>query len=653
MPTRRGYPQRGGGYQSNYQYQQPATAQYESFFNPIPIDFLQQNLQQHQGRFDQAFAGALAAKEKAQQESIALGDTTYRNQLVDQSMKDMDRIAQEKYGGDYGRAAKDISREVTNLRADPFWNSSKHLKEQQALQQKFMLEHPDAHLYQDVRNIGAYDPDAQRLRGEQELTFRAGKKGDWQGSVEKQFADIKGDQLFSAMEDSGIPGYFKNMTIRDLKPEQLEKLLADNPNMVESFLTNNPDFERSGLEIRGLKSHDAVVAEATDFILGNILDKPFREERGTITADRGYWLNRAAQLENVYQSPWGPQASTERAATNFEADPSGKNKRITAGFFGDDGSILGKDDYKDSVTRHIPGSQGRTQGLASAIVGSARKAAGERRVKRRGEDRTKVEELVKDLRANNREDFSDDMSDFDIYSKFLEDSSLYDYSINISHSLLNEDFADNLAAQTIQNMARVDFYMKGDNRQQATKYQGKGGIEERTGLPQAAFEQLMTDHVISGKGYDVTEAAYFIEIPDWKGDTPPLNANGTINWGKATLPEDSQRIYFQPDDYTAVANKTITSLDQGFKTRDLEMVNQALDEAGYDPNVTDINMDIYNSAILDKSQDINDVRMIVLPIVGDDGQPTGETSLFSLNDMRKNYFESQTRRLPQYYFKRD
>ena len=83
MPNRRGYPQRGGSYQSNYQYQQPTASQYESFFNPIPIDFLQQNLQQHQGRYDQAFAGALAAKEAALQESIALGDTAYMVVITD------------------------------------------------------------------------------------------------------------------------------------------------------------------------------------------------------------------------------------------------------------------------------------------------------------------------------------------------------------------------------------------------------------------------------------------------------------------------------------------------------------------------------------------------------------------------------------------
>ena len=648
MPNRRGYPQRGGyggGYQSNYQYQQPAAAQYESFFNPIPIDFLQQNLQQHQGRYDQAFAGALAAKEAALQESIALGDTAYRSQLIDSSMKDMDKIAQEKYGGDYGRAAKDISREVTNLRADPFWNSSKHLKEQQALQQKFMLENPDAHLYQDVRNIGAYDPETQQIRGEEQLTFQAGKKGDWQGSVEKQFADIKGTQLFNALQKSNVPGYFENVTIKDLKAEDLRTLLDDNPQMVEASITNNPDFERSGLEIRG-EDKAGVREEAKDFILGNILDKPFREERGSVTADQGYWLRYKAAADNQLQNPWGDMQGGEKHYTGIEADPSGQRKKITLGFFDENGSVMDGDQYKASLTPDDPTAVsygiGRSSGATTAQSAYGRGQA-KRKSERRMEDRENVVKLVDDLRTNQPDDFAG-MTDLEVYDEFLNNSENYKFAVNFSKPLFNPDYSQNIGIATNNNIAGTDFYMQGDDREGATKYVGKGGIADRTGIPLQVFEDMMLNPDY-GKGYDLTEAMYFIEVPKFKNKNgPTLNSNGSINWTKSPTAEDTERVYFHPDQYTSRTNQVISGLNEGLKGDDLELVETTL--ANFTQGAT-LDKEIYNQVRGSTSKDINKVKMISLPT------NDGSTALFSLDDMRARYFSEQTKRLGNIYFKRD
>lgn len=262
------------GYQSSYQYQQPAAVQYQSFFNPIPLDFLQQQFDRKQGAYDQAFAGVMAAKEKALQEEIALGDAAHRNELIQNTLQDIDKVTDEKYGGDYGRAAKDIANKITDLRGNQFWQSSKYLKGQQELQQKFMLQNPNAHLYTNVLNMGAVDPATGRVRSQEEITFDAEKHGDWQTSVEKQFADLKGDRLTSLLERSGITGYHAKVTKEDLKPEDIVKLLDDNPGMVEAFMENNKDFARSKTRLGGLGTGETF-EEAKAYILGNILDKPY------------------------------------------------------------------------------------------------------------------------------------------------------------------------------------------------------------------------------------------------------------------------------------------------------------------------------------------------------------------------------------------
>jgi len=272
---------RGGyGGRSSYQYQQPATAQYESFFNPIPIEFLQENLQQHQGQFDQAFAGALAAKEAAQQQEIALDDEIYRDQLIGGSMQKIDALA-DKYGGDYGRAAKDIAREVTNLRGNEFWASSKHLKEQQALQQKTILENPNMWLTGDVMNKGAANIDPETgeflgIRTPDELTFKGVKHGDWAGSLKNLAGLLTPDKEALGLSQDDIDGMLKYGSLTHIDDDKIEAIL-ENTSVVNKFLADNPDFKMAFEKGLHYQDFDSVEAAAKDYISGGLDPTKFKQ----------------------------------------------------------------------------------------------------------------------------------------------------------------------------------------------------------------------------------------------------------------------------------------------------------------------------------------------------------------------------------------
>lgn len=282
--------QRGYGYpqqrNSSYRYQGPSTAQYESFFNPIPIDFLQQNLQQHQGQYDQAFAGALTAKEAAAQQEIALGDEIYRNQLVDQSMQEMDKLA-EQYGGDYGRAAKGIAREVTNLRSDPFWNMSKHAKEQQAMQQKWMLDNPTGWVTGDVMNKGVYDSGNERLRTPDELTFKGVEHGDWAGSLKNMAGLLTPDKDALGLSDAEIDGVLKYGSFTHIDDDKIQAIL-DNTSVVNKFLADNPDFRMAFNEGMHYQGFDSVEAAAKDYISGGLDPTKFGQNDRKYMDDPGF-----------------------------------------------------------------------------------------------------------------------------------------------------------------------------------------------------------------------------------------------------------------------------------------------------------------------------------------------------------------------------
>lgn len=645
-PRTTGY---GSGY-SNYRYQQTPSIQYQSFFDPIPLDFLQAQFDRRQSAYDQAFAGALAAKEAALQQEIALGDQVYRNELIQQSMQDMDRITQEKYGGDYGRAAKDIARMVTDLRSNPLWKSSKHLKEQQALQQKFMLENPDAHLYTDVMKIGAYDPELGAIRTPEQLTFEAEKHGDWEKSVELQFADLKGNIDAVTLDSIGIPGYKGIMHISELEHEDIDKLLEAKPEMVRAFLENNPDFARSKARIDKL-DEDQIFQKAKDYIIGHISDKPFREEKLQAVTDWVYKNELERAAKNMYESPWGDTQASERFNTGFNADPSRRKERINLGFFNEDGSFMGDEEYRKSIQGYIPGQTGRTPGLASAIVGSVRKGIADRKMKAREQDRKDTIELINDLRENNPDEFKG-LTDIEVFNKFNENMDAYDFSVNYSKPLFNEDYSINIGQAVNNNISGTDFYMKGDDRSGATKYQGKGGIEERTGIPLPVFEDMLINPEY-GKGYDQTEGTYYIEVPNFT-DGITLNTDGSINWTKSPVDKnnDTKRVYFHPDDFTSRANQAISGLNEAFKTGNDELLE--LTVANYDPSgSTVIDKEALKKARRDPKVDVNEAKVIEMPLKDESGYPTGKTGMFSLNDLRRNYFIAQTQRLSTYYFKRD
>ena len=129
----RGYGYQQGYSRSNYQYQQPNVQQYQSFFDPIPLEFLQDQLGQRQGKYDTAYAGALAAKETMASQQAALQDLGSKNQIIGDVMGNIDKTIEEKYGGDWGRGAKEIARMVSSARQNPFWETKNNLRKRDRL----------------------------------------------------------------------------------------------------------------------------------------------------------------------------------------------------------------------------------------------------------------------------------------------------------------------------------------------------------------------------------------------------------------------------------------------------------------------------------------------------------------------------------------
>ena len=285
MPRQQGYGQQGYGnsYGRSRQHAQ-VTGQYESAFNPIPIEFLQEQLRGRQQNYDQAFAGTIQAKEQMAAQQAALQDIGAKNQIIGDTMGNIDKVVEEKYGGDWSRASKEIATMVSSARQNPFWETTKHLQEQQKIQQDFQLKNPNAWIYNDVNKQSSIDPRTGQVRSAEDLTFRGGQRGDYAGSIEQQFGDVQANIDSVLKKATEAEGMLSNERIEEITNTRLEEF-ADAG--LETFLTNNPDYMQGHMS-QGM-TEEQVRAKAKNDIMGQIGDKAFKAKTQQVMQDKGYW----------------------------------------------------------------------------------------------------------------------------------------------------------------------------------------------------------------------------------------------------------------------------------------------------------------------------------------------------------------------------
>jgi len=320
----------GGSYRGQYNYrQEPTASEYESFFNPVPLDFIQNQFDRRQGAYDTAFAGSVAAKEQMAQQQAALQDLGSKNQIINDTMGRIDKVVEEKYGGDWGRASKEIAGMVSSARQNPFWETTKHLAEQQKVQQEFQLKNPNAWVYQDTLGQSTIDPDTGKVRDRESLTFRGAQRGDYETSIERQYADVKAnvqDYALQQVKTEGVEGMLQKTRIEEIKAERLQALAKEG---VDTFLTNNPDYLEGHMSLGMTEAEVRQKAEGD--IYGQIKDKEVRSATTQVMQDKAYFEDLKARAAAGAASSGIVIASSGDAVEVAIDDPtkSGRDRRQT------------------------------------------------------------------------------------------------------------------------------------------------------------------------------------------------------------------------------------------------------------------------------------------------------------------------------------
>jgi len=269
MPRGIGYGN-SSGRRPNYQFAQPNIEQYESFFNPVPIDFLQQQVGQRQQGYNAAFAGTLAAKDELSQVQVGMADLAKKNEIIQKGIGDIDKLVGEKYGGDWSRASKEIARNITQMRANPFWNAQKEVEkrreEARGLKREFG---PDALVFNDPSNLSTLTQQGD-LRDITSFEPDIVKKGDWAktalGIVSSVTANTKPIGLSQADFD-----LIQNEKVTEISEAGVE-LIANDPNVQNLLRGEHQEFDRAFDELpAGRKESLFFGAESKSEAAANIL----------------------------------------------------------------------------------------------------------------------------------------------------------------------------------------------------------------------------------------------------------------------------------------------------------------------------------------------------------------------------------------------
>lgn len=268
---------------------EPAIGDYKSFFNPVPIDFIQEQLRGRQAQYDTAFAGALADKDALAQEQVGLADIASKNQIIGDAMNNIDKTVEEQFGGDWGRAAKTVARQVSELRANPFWNAQKEVeKRRQAFGEQVTKFGPRAMIFgQDPRQLTTMDEQGG-IRGVDQFTGRVVEQGNWGKTAREIFSSLTDDQLMQYdISPEDFDGFITGKKVNQITRTKIENMAKD-PVIQLAFQQSHPEFvegfnelDETQKEKFGLKG-DSLEEVTRQTLLGNIAPSVFRQETKTL-----------------------------------------------------------------------------------------------------------------------------------------------------------------------------------------------------------------------------------------------------------------------------------------------------------------------------------------------------------------------------------
>jgi len=232
-----------------------------------------------------------------------MSDIASKNQIVKEGIGNIDKIVNDKYGGDWSKASKEIARSVTQMRANPFWNAQKEVeKKRGAFQEQVTKFGPKGMIFgADPRNLSTLDEQGQ-VRGADQFSGEVVEQGDWGKTAREIFSTLTPDKLQSAGLTRLEQGYLVAGELTRISPVKLDALAGDE-DIQRAFQQSHPEFVRGFQELGdrekqqfGLEGES--LQEVTKRTLfGNIAPAAFEQRERQFLVDRQAEIALKAQQE--------------------------------------------------------------------------------------------------------------------------------------------------------------------------------------------------------------------------------------------------------------------------------------------------------------------------------------------------------------------
>lgn len=217
----------------------PSPIQYVPQFIPTDIGAISNVLDRRQAEYDAGYAAPLMYEDKYSQIPVSPENITGKQAILD-SFKDRIQKVVDRYGGDYGAASKDITREIAKERQNPFYQMAPQhyqaMQRQQALKDKYgafaiplketpgQFISPEGVVSQDI-NLNPVILNQQDL--EKKVLTEYGKRA----------SKINQSGLYKTKYTP--EGFYQQTTTKGVTEEELPALIDD---ITDSLYKMNPDL---------------------------------------------------------------------------------------------------------------------------------------------------------------------------------------------------------------------------------------------------------------------------------------------------------------------------------------------------------------------------------------------------------------------------
>lgn len=215
--------------------------QYQSQFIPMDLNVIQRGLDQRQQAYDASLSRIAAIEDQFGQMQVDPSDIEAKQRVFGDFRNKVDEIA-ERYGGDYGAASRDIARELTSFRNQPFMQLAPYKRQliEEARQREAQLGVNKLDIGRGVDYLRGLDISSGELTPEQ-MQYEILNRQDVRNALKQDFGGLGTKTREYLLEQSGLPGFARARTAKGLIEGEVNQVTEDMFDYIKSINPNIND----------------------------------------------------------------------------------------------------------------------------------------------------------------------------------------------------------------------------------------------------------------------------------------------------------------------------------------------------------------------------------------------------------------------------